>query len=285
MATRTILAPIDVQHDNDRLLAWVSTIARQWQANVMLLYVTPPRQEEGMYLASLHDTAERLRKLLEDSDSRVDYVLDHRLDATRAILERARELSVDLILQLARDMGPVQRWLQGSTTDEVISHSPCPVLAIPSHLLPPVNPGFGRILVATDLEDFAPLASARSWSELPGVHVTLFHNISLDTGVMEQLARANLSAPSQETLESEAADAVRKVLVHHPELRPAGEYNIWGGAGSSSAEIVRAILDGEFDLLITGHRHKNFLARLLEPSVAKEVLHQGTIPVWISPVR
>jgi nucleotide-binding universal stress UspA family protein len=50
--------------------------------------------------------------------------------AWRAILRAAEETSADLIVMGARAHGPIGRMFFGSTTSQVVSHSPCPVLVV-----------------------------------------------------------------------------------------------------------------------------------------------------------
>ena len=84
----------------------------------------------------LQMTAERLR----ETGIRVDYAIEVG-DAATAIVEYAREQSVDLIVMSTHGRSGLGRWVYGSVADRVLRSSAQPVLLVrASSPVPPVRP-------------------------------------------------------------------------------------------------------------------------------------------------
>ena len=54
-----------------------------------------------------------------------------------------------------------------------------------------------------------------------------------------------------------------------------------GEVGDPATSILRAAKDHKVDVIVVGSHHKNWLARLIEGSVADSVAHQATVPVLV----
>lgn len=74
----------------------------------------------------LQKVAESLRK--SGFRVNVETVID---EAASAILEKAKDLQVDVIVMSTHGRSGLSRWLFGSVANKVLSSSPCPVFIVP----------------------------------------------------------------------------------------------------------------------------------------------------------
>jgi nucleotide-binding universal stress UspA family protein len=140
---RNILVPVDFSDGSAAALECAASFAAMFNAKVVLLHVVEPLLFPGSYPSSpsaMHDTTNRAiqagkarLKLLGKNlgELRVETLV--RLGrAPSEIPETARALGCDLIIIPAQGAQDAKHLLMGSTTERVISHSPCPVLTIPT---------------------------------------------------------------------------------------------------------------------------------------------------------
>lgn len=148
---RHILVALDGSVEAEQVLAHVEALAEPFKSDVLLLRaVTPPERllaaaaepgtgligdpeplleaeeaEEEDAQAYLHDIAARL------ADQGITTTLETpEADAATAIVERAKEHSIDLIAMTTHGRGGFGRLVYGSTADAVLRHAPCPVLMV-----------------------------------------------------------------------------------------------------------------------------------------------------------
>ena len=151
-----LLVPLDGSELAEKALAYAAYIAREVGAELRLFRVVtrpaPPLSDGEMVIIAdtgptvaeesanarqyLQMTAERLR----ETGIRVDYAIEVG-DAATAIVEYAREQSVDLIVMSTHGRSGLGRWVYGSVADRVLRSSAQPVLLVrASSPVPPVRP-------------------------------------------------------------------------------------------------------------------------------------------------
>ncbi len=72
-----------------------------------------------------------------------------------------------------------------------------------------------------------------------------------------------------------AAERAAEVAAEIPSAETIGE------VGDPTTAILRAADDHDVDVIVVGSHHKNWLARLIEGSVADNVAHRATVPVLV----
>ena len=137
LPVRTILHPTDFSAYAENAFALACSLARDYQARLLVLHVLAPPEEaeEGMEILPYpesyrKDLLERLAQLYApDADVRVeDRVVEGH--AATAILEAAAREQCDLIVMGTHGRSGLGRLLMGSVAEEVVRKAPCPVLTV-----------------------------------------------------------------------------------------------------------------------------------------------------------
>jgi nucleotide-binding universal stress UspA family protein len=145
-----ILAPTDFSDHSCHALAYARTFADRWEAELHLLNVIEPAvfpTEAGltpmgmMNLDSeLTEASERAMvefcKRIELAGADLKTAIRHGR-ASSAIIDYARENSIDLVVIATHGRTGLEHLIFGSTAERVVRESPCPVLTI----RPPENNG------------------------------------------------------------------------------------------------------------------------------------------------
>jgi nucleotide-binding universal stress UspA family protein len=129
---RHILVPIDWSESSDRAFHLAASLAREHDAQLLLVYVVPlPAVMYGpppaSYLNHLLEALCRMRP--SDPKVRVRCLLVEGDPATE-ILSAAREGNCDLIVMGTHGRTGLNRLLTGSVAEEVVRKAPCPVLTV-----------------------------------------------------------------------------------------------------------------------------------------------------------
>lgn len=131
----TILYPTDFSLDSVRALAYVLSLAQEFQSSVIFLYVAPGRGEDPENRKRLARFFEqRLRELVPQevtSWCHPHFVVDFG-DPAEAILKTGEAYKVDLIIMGVRGAGALTRASThlGSTAYRVVSEARAPVLSV-----------------------------------------------------------------------------------------------------------------------------------------------------------
>lgn len=126
---------------------WAEAISRHYGAGIELVNVQEPMGLPGTVEYERHqEEIDRLRKAAEDQlrDIRENHLavdLDVAITVregtpARALCRLARDRGVDLLLLSTRGAASWRRVLLGGTTEDVLRHSPCPVVIIPPSAMP-----------------------------------------------------------------------------------------------------------------------------------------------------
>ena len=139
---KKILYPIDVQEGDvcRKCLAQVLDAARDWKAELLLIYVVPgfgmplvaSYFPEGAAKAILADAKGAMQNYIKANipeDIRVTPVVCQGTPYEE-ILREAEERKVDVIVIPSRDRAELDKWLLGSTASKVVHHAGCAVLVL-----------------------------------------------------------------------------------------------------------------------------------------------------------
>jgi nucleotide-binding universal stress UspA family protein len=139
---KTILHPTDFSKPSESALRFACALARDYQARLILLHVVEPPVyygELGMSVplpVDFHETLQRRLSQLAQVDCGVPMeTLLMEGNAAREILRVAEEQQISLIVLGTHGRTGLSRVLLGSVAEDVIRHSPVPVLTLKTPLL------------------------------------------------------------------------------------------------------------------------------------------------------
>ncbi len=141
LQVRRILVPVDFSECSRKVLHYGVSLARQFNAEVLLVHVLvsvpPPPQvlvlEAETLGAKYHEeAAKQLSEWRKEavSHATVKAAVRSGTSAYYEIVEAARESNCDLIVIGNRGRTGLARVFLGSTAEQVVRHAPCPVLVI-----------------------------------------------------------------------------------------------------------------------------------------------------------
>jgi nucleotide-binding universal stress UspA family protein len=139
-AFKTILVGDDGTPEAERAVDVAISLAQSLGARLIVLGVvappSPESQAEGYGLETSAHAHKRLKERLSSkiqSSGRpgievITEILAGKPD--QVIVERAQQDSADLVVVGRRDLARVRHWLEGSTSESIIRHSPVSVLVV-----------------------------------------------------------------------------------------------------------------------------------------------------------
>jgi nucleotide-binding universal stress UspA family protein len=210
-------------------------------------------------------------------------ILDERADALRrhgltvetsvefghaadVLIDRATESFADLIVVGSRGLGPVARIVLGSVSTHLADHARCPVLVVRS-------PEATRMLLATD--------GTRSSLGIPRVLAAWGNAFrGLPVEVLSVAPRNAFITPWAGGADEEVATQPAELSLHEGIAREVADEMMELGwhaaavarAGDPARQIVSTGVEWRADLIVTGSRGLGTLRRMVEGSVAHDVL-------------
>ncbi len=142
-----ILAPLDGSKLAEKSLPYVESLARRYDAEVVMGWVVPLRtytlsdfEPINYGLATLLDTTaereeaviylQRLQSQFQQRQMRASYQITESYSIADAIVAMAHEAKADLIVKTTyARLGP-SRWLQGNVAAVVLQRAPCPLFLV-----------------------------------------------------------------------------------------------------------------------------------------------------------
>jgi nucleotide-binding universal stress UspA family protein len=265
---QNVLFPTDFSEHAHAALKYAAAFAREGAGRVVLFSV-----QEGSVPANLLTLPQRV---LEEPDSEwlknlrrdVEAVLADPLlaglevetrisegDPAREIADAARALDLDLITVATHGRGRLSHALFGSTAEEIVTESPCPVLVVRppqrdfvSHRDSRTEIRLNRVLLATNFRPSAEPASHLA-AEIAREASAEFHSLYVVGDFMEQLAdlfpesgsraRSDLREYVGARMEAFAREAGGGCVTHVAEGKPY-------------EEIVRLATHEDVDLIVMG---------------------------------
>lgn len=243
-------------------------------------------------LIDMTDLASASTSRAESDVSELGVVLEARADALRrhglivethvetgwpadVLVDRAAESFVDLIVVGSRGRGPVASAVLGSVSAHLVDHARCPVLVVRS-------PEATRMLLATD--------GTPSSLRIPRVLAAWGNAFrGLPVEVISVAPRDGFITPWSSTSEDEESGDHAELAVHEgiaaevaDEMMELGWHSAAvARAGDPGRQIVSAGLEWGADLIVTGSRGISALRRLVDGSVAHDVLFHARSSVLV----
>jgi nucleotide-binding universal stress UspA family protein len=201
-------------------------------------------------------------------------------DATPAdaIVERADEHDVDLVVMGTHGRRGMDRLLSGSVSEEVVRRAPCPVFTVLARDDDGAGPQIDRVLAPVDLSDQSELVldHAVALAESYAAPLDLLH-------VVEEAAYPNVYGldpltPALPNVQDRAREAL-ETLASNVELR-TDPVNVHVLAGNAARDIVEFATDNDADLIVMATHGRTGLDRFLIGSVAEKVVRRAPCPVF-----
>jgi nucleotide-binding universal stress UspA family protein len=190
------------------------------------------------------------------------------------VIELGEELGTDLIVVGSRGLGPVERILLGSRSEEIVHHARVPVLVLRrgEDVWPP-----SRVVIGDDFSEDARKAGelAASIANLYGAEVLLLH---VSPYLLEESPgpEADYALRRAEERLEERAGSLEIILGHRPRTRMA--------AGDPAEAVLEASREGgEPALVAVGSRGLGMVGRMRLGSVSTKIATAALGPVLVFP--
>jgi nucleotide-binding universal stress UspA family protein len=294
---KRILCPVDFSDASSHAIDHAIALAGWCSARITALHVfTPifapipglPTLEQRASDADLARVRDRVAECFETAAAArvgVDVLIDVGQPA-RQILDRADDLSADVIVMGTHGASGFEHLVLGSVTEKVLRRARCAVLTVPPRARATSTLPFARLLCPVDFSDpsLAALQMARSLARESASALTVLHVIEwpwreppppisadLPAAQAEALAeyRRYVEKSAMARLEGLIQEGVADRSVPVPCLRH----------GKSYVEILRAAAEGRADLIVMGVHGRNGLDLALFGSTTNQVVRQATCPV------
>ena len=284
-----ILCPVDFSAVSDDAVDYAATLAKLYEASVHLLHVVSPIFPTfgSIKINTSHlthsarvaatDQLYALRKRLKHEDVITEFVV--RVGKVYEEIKTAIEaFKPDLLVIGTHGRRGIDRWFMGSTAQQLLRHSPVPIVTISAggRRSRSRHP-FRKILVTTDFSEGTPeaLSFAFSLAQENQSKITLLHVINDAAVDLSVKYRKKVLSASQRQLE---------------DLVPAGARD-WSKVltrietGTPYKEILKILKANKMDLLVMNIHGKGMLDRVLIGSTAERVVRGAQCPVMLIPPR
>jgi len=293
-----ILLAIDGSEPADRAAALIASIPPVADARLWILGIAPTRGEVfgSTWGAPLPPDPEEIDRPVIDAfqaavDRAASEVRDARADVAietivvrgrpaSVIVERARELEVDLIVVGHRGRGAWSSRLLGSVSAEVVDHAPCPVLVARDDQL-------GPVVLAVDGSPDAAAATelVASWPLFHGLPVRVVSVVEDGFPYAASVAPVlyeETVARYTEAVEAERGARTLACDTAVERLRSVGlDATSETRTGDPAHEIVAAAAAMRAGVVVVGTRGLTGLRRLVLGSVARNVLLSAPCSVLV----
>lgn len=280
LTVEKILFATDFSESSEKALAYVRKLAHHFDSAVTAVHVIDlsvatrsPEATMGFPLPDLREAAEEgvrrvRRELRRQHITEKGVVLTGGSPATQ-IIDYAAETKPDLIVMGTRGKGNLERFMLGSTAEDVLRHVSCPVLTVGPHCIIPESEdvSWRHIVYATD---FTPDTS----------HAALYA-LSL---AQENQARITLCHIIPERM-GECADSLRSAFLDELNCMIPEEVREWCSPecvvmqGTAPAAILKLASDGKANLIVMGVRPAIHIKTHAPAGVTYKVLAGALCPV------
>ena len=205
-------------------------------------------------------------------------------DVTEKIIVAAEESRVDLVIVGSHGLTPVERFLLGGVSSQVLMYAPCSVLIVKppaaGHPLPGTGEKPWRVLLAYDHS--APACNALEWCASlawgDGDAVEIVTVLTLVTGFRQDIRQQMSPVWQQQKIAARAV--LDNAVVKLRGSLPGVTSQLREGA-SSSDEIIEAAAAAGSNLVVLGSKGKSALQRFLRGSMTGNVARHAPCPVLV----
>jgi len=282
LVSRTVVIALDSSSLSARALPFARTIAHQWSGRVILVHATDARQQQAQdplerELAAVVRNM-RAESIQADAELRVG-------SPAQVIVDVASERHADLIVMASHQRHGVNRWLNGSITEDVLTRTSTPLLVVPALGEPPRTRAV-RVLVPLDGSAVGNTAVEflRGWSTMRTMELELLRVVSYGPMVVGMEPAVTTQSLSPADIEAEVRDA-RAYLAGLVDSIGDGRITARQRVIETTEPVAKVILDTarheRVDTIVLGTHGKSGVSRLVLGSVSEEVLERSPIPVLL----
>tara|TARA_R110002096_G_scaffold147946_5_gene308351 strand:- start:1050 stop:1970 length:921 start_codon:yes stop_codon:yes gene_type:complete len=279
-------------------LAFAIKLGNQLGSRITLYHACPPR---SMIInaalsdnrADANETVEIATRLLTETastlgaDRPVHVEVDEATDAREAILAAAERLKADMIVLPTHGRSGVSRAVLGSTAEQVLRDAKLPVLLLTDHMLTreeqKAHRG-GPMLIATDVSPASVDAHvpAVALARRLGLSVRLLSVVT--NPVMPQLS-TDPAVPTPEDQQMAVDARTKRMHELAMALDSHGSIEVEAQVASNPVEtIIRRADELHAPLLVMTTHGRRGVLRMLQGSVAEQVIRRATTPVLVMPM-
>jgi universal stress protein A len=291
-----IVCPVDMSPSTRPQLAFASTWARWYDADLHVVHAVPPPEfvgdpMGGVLVATqqrpLTEVRAELERIVtavvpEDLRSTVEVIEGQPVDV---ILHEAHGRRRSMVIMGSHGRSGLDRIVHGSVTSSVAHHTECAVLVLPARLLDSAEPLplFSRVLCAVD---FLPssLAALDHALQLAGhAHARLEALHVLETGGDEDaLGLRHFSVPEYHAArEREALDDLRRLVPERARRWCTVDERV--ASGHPGWTVLRVAEEMQADLIVMGAGDRYHLRSMWLGGATDRVIKLAHAPVLIVP--
>lgn len=286
LSIETILFATDFSATSQRAEAYAKALARRFGSTVAIAHVFNPSvvtsYEEAIigFTPSVRErNCEQRLRLSQAAFARsgvtTKILISEGYSPAKELLKIARDSSIDLILAGTESKTGIERFLLGSTAEQLVRDAPCPVMTVgPNVELPDNGPlTFNRIICATDYSPesakaatFALSLAEESEARLICCYVEDVH----DDGT-----------PSRTVADEQFRLALRRLM-------PTGYYDwcvpeYFFEHSKSDESLLALAAQVRADLMVLGARKPSFWLSHIDRGLMRSLLAKATCPILTVP--
>ena len=262
-----ILIPLDGTEQVSEIILYAQSITPRADTEISLLHVLPQAGAENAATAHIDEIMAVLTTAgwTVSSDLRMG-------DAVEEIVKFALLMPATLLLMSTHGRSGLEKIRQGSVTEQVLQHSPCPVFILHSSRAEPTDERddnlFKRILVPLDGTDVSAsiLSCVERFSRAHDSEVILFHDEMDSNSPDEERAAVKLALQEHSV---KLANAGLKVSLDMSTYR------------RPIREILSRIDEMKIDLVSMASHGESGVRRALDESVTAEVIRHSSCPLLV----
>jgi len=280
---RRILVATDLSDRGDRAVRRAATLAEEFLADLMLLYVVEGSQPERLVLAIERlatDELEAAARAIETSHAVSCSAKVIRGDPFDAIGTMARDYAANLLVMGTHRKDLLKDVFVGTTLERVVRMQVCPVLVANSDY----TGRYGAVLAAIDFSDCSghALESAAALGLLTRTPVTILHvsdpSDYFEVGIPVGDLDAHIATGSLKTsvaLTQFVSDLELPNVEYSVRVRP--------GEGPPAEIIAQVAEEADVDLTVVGTHGKNRGMKVLLGSVSDGLLRRASMDLLVVP--
>jgi nucleotide-binding universal stress UspA family protein len=286
---RRILVPVDFSAYSENACHYALNLADRLKAEIKILHVYYApivdlvpitdaysiqvdmdinlREMESIARKNLLGFVDNIRKAAREKGFggvKIGYSLREGI-AEDQIAQVARDYKPGIIVLGTRGKGDQHSDIIGSVVSRLFTRTRVPVLAIPENSLFSATPDVRNIVYATEFDESDYVAIRRLMGIVSGFNVRIFC--------------IHVSKEPQKTWDQVKMDALKDYFLKvHEGIRV--ECHLLEGEDPVS-ELAEFTREQKVDLIALTNRKRNLIARLFNPGIAKQLLHQSNIPLLV----
>lgn len=267
-----ILMPVDVNYESREQLDTVVKIAKEFNSEVILIYVLPESERhpevQELLTKFINESLGKIAKVLENNKVKYSEPLLTSGNIVDSILEAATEKNVNLILVGSGEQSGNNEFRLGINAEKLVRLSDVPVWVAKSEQ----DFSIRRILCPVDFSDPAKRALRNAILLANTFDASLhilgvfepFNTTSPRIHVNQDAENEKLRSEYKRKLEDFLQEFKLDPVVHDVEIQ----------TGTPSEKILESIRNGEADLLVMGTNGRSGFSRIMLGSVTEKVIRE-----------